>query len=302
MTDTLFDATYRVARELGIVTEGLATGGSTTTIIDTNDLLQADNYWNGGSVWILYDSLGTGVAPQGEFGIIKASTTVDDTVTLRTALTTAPASGDKYAIGKRRYPLYTLIQKVNQALIDMGPYEIWDKTTLDGVAAQSEYSIAIAANRDVRRVYMPRSSDANDTRYKELFGWKMQKTALGTADLLVFPYQIPVGRDIYYVYSGPHPTLVKSSDKIDESVWLERLVAEGVLNCLMWRLQKVGTGEGIEDQIAYYTRPLAPGMPSRIDAIRTKYPLKLTPKMPQLLITKPTTDDGVDRFSYPGPA
>ena len=67
MTKTLFDLTYEAASEMGILQEGVCTGGSTETIVDSNYLTQADDYWNAGSVWITYDAAATGLAPQGEF-------------------------------------------------------------------------------------------------------------------------------------------------------------------------------------------------------------------------------------------
>ena len=62
MTYTLANLTYRTARELDIVYEGTATGGSDTTLIDTNQLDQANDYWNDGTVWILEDAGGAGAA------------------------------------------------------------------------------------------------------------------------------------------------------------------------------------------------------------------------------------------------
>ena len=51
MTYTLGELTYRAAREIEDVREGVATGGSTTTIVDSNNRTEHDDYWNGGTAW-----------------------------------------------------------------------------------------------------------------------------------------------------------------------------------------------------------------------------------------------------------
>ena len=67
-TPSLFDSTYRVARLLGGVTEGVATGGSATTIIDTRILTQPNDFYNQGMAWILRDAAEASAAPEEEFG------------------------------------------------------------------------------------------------------------------------------------------------------------------------------------------------------------------------------------------
>jgi hypothetical protein len=69
MTINLFDLTYRVASEIGILQEGEATGGSTTTLVDTVNLTQAEDYWNNGTVWFPYGA--TQATPQGEYAVVS---------------------------------------------------------------------------------------------------------------------------------------------------------------------------------------------------------------------------------------
>ena len=114
MTITLFDLTKDLARLLGTLYEGVATGGSTTTIADTVERLEDDDYWNGGTAWITYDAAGAGAAPQGEYSSISDFAQTGGIVTLRSTLTGAVASGDRYAVATSRYPLHILIQKINQ--------------------------------------------------------------------------------------------------------------------------------------------------------------------------------------------
>src|SRR3990167_3807411 len=98
---TLAEATYRVARELGVVVEGVLTTGSATAGTDTNGLTQAASYWDDASFWILRDSAEAGAAPEGEFALVSSFTS--SVATLRnvtspgsSALSSAAAQGDRY--------------------------------------------------------------------------------------------------------------------------------------------------------------------------------------------------------------
>lgn len=282
MANTLAEATYRLARELGIVTEGIATGGSVTTLIDTNDLTQVDDYWNGASLWVLRDSAEAAAAPEGEFAIVSDFVASTDTLSLRNvaagtgdALTAAAAAGDRYALGKKRYPLHTLISKVNQALIEMGTMPITDTTTIDTASAQTEYSLPIAANMDLREVWLQTiTGDANDNRWQPIHNWTIQKSATGTADLLMLPMQYPTTRDVKLVYMDTHPALDDHGDKISEHVHLSRVVMEATVLCLLWRKQKVGAGDPtLNEQLNFYLGPEVGGL-SKVDKVRIRYPIR----------------------------
>jgi len=393
MSETLATATYRLARELGIVVEGVATGGSATTLIDTNDLTQADDYWNSASLWILRDAAEGGAAPEGQFAIVSDFTASSDTLSLRStfaelitnggfaadtdwtkgtgwaiaaglatktagtgsdleqdisvteaqtytviftvsgrtagtivakvagtsgtsrstnatftenivagsgttprfeltadssfdgsvdnvsvissALSVAAASGDRYALGKKRYPLHILIQKVNQALTEMGTIPITDTTTVDTASTKTEYSLPIAANTDLREVWFQTiTGDTNDNRWRKMHDWYIQKSATGVADLLMLPVQYPAPRDIKIVYMDVHPSLDDHDDKISEHVHISRVVMEATVLALMWRKQRVGAGDPtLNDQLAFYTGPQADGL-SRLAKARRDYPIR----------------------------
>jgi len=223
MTYTLANLTYELAVELGVVYEGEATGGSTTTLIDTNDLTQADDYWNGGTVWILDDAGGASAAPEGEYGKISDFDNGTSTATIAT-MTVAPATGDRYAIANKIYPLYTLIQAINRALRHIN-IEATDTTSVDTAASQTEYTLPAVASMDLREVWVQTvTTDADDNRWYEIRNWNIQKTATGTQEELILPTQLLASRDIKLVYMAPHPKLYDYSDKLDESVHFERVI------------------------------------------------------------------------------
>jgi len=132
---TLFDATLAVARELGVARQGTATGGSTTTIIDTGRN-EVDDAFNGGTAWIVSaDS----AAPEDEYATISDWVNSTGTATI-SAVTAAVASGDVYVLTTARYPLDVLISAINSELIKYWVPR-WDKTSLDVVSGQSEYDL-----------------------------------------------------------------------------------------------------------------------------------------------------------------
>lgn len=279
-TQTLFTATYRVARELGIVREGFAENGSTSTVVDHRRLTHPDDYFNNGTVWILRDAAEGNAAPEGEFALVSAF--VFGTITAvaqdppdTNAFSAAVATGDYYAVAGPRYPLDALIQAVNRALLDMGTIPIVDTTSIDTAAAQTEYTLPVNANLNLVEVWLQgQTGDADDNRWIKIQNWRVQRTATGSADLLVFPFQYPASRDVMIVYVDEHPMLDDHDDKISESVHMNRIVAEATVNALYWRKQQPDTRDpGLDDEIARWTRPGPAGI-SRLDRVRAMYPIQ----------------------------
>ena len=231
MTKNLFDLTYELATELGIVIESTATGGGTTTLIDTVILTEADDHWNKGTVWILKDYAGLLGAPEGQYAVISNFDNGTNTATIGT-VTTAVASGDTYAIADRKYTLGDLITAINRAIRDIGYIPVTDTTTIDTAAAQTEYSLPIAANHDLITVEIETNiSDSDDNQWVPI-GFDIQHTAVGTADLLVFRRQPPYPRDVKLVYMSPHVKLVDYDDKLSESIPYERVIYRAAANAM----------------------------------------------------------------------
>lgn len=238
MTLTLFDLTYRIARELDYVREGTATGGTTTTLIDTNGLKEADDRWNDGTVWVL--SAGS-AAPEGEYSVISDFTLSSNTASLVTTLGAAIASGDRYAIARRRYPLDILEQSVNRALQTLGYIPITDITTITPAAKQTEYTLPIAANMDLRQVWLETNKDdSDDNRWQMQYNWYVQRTATGTADELILPYQWPTGYEVKLVYVAPHPEVYSATSQISDLIPVERILFNAAVSCLRWRRSTLG--------------------------------------------------------------
>jgi len=236
----LSELTYRIARVLGIVEVSTATGGSTTTIVDTVGRKEADSYWVGvgnktSTVWIIQDAGGAGAAPEGEFGKVTGYTltTPASTVTFTPAMSVSVAVGDLYAIAKKRYPLHILIQMVNQSLSDLGSIPYTDTTSLVTSSNQTEYTLPVDAGMDLRGVYCQGyTSDADDNQWSQ-FPFKIIPADVGTGHTLVLP-QLPDGRKLMLVYMRVHPSMLAWDDELSEMVHPDLVVYNAAYKCLRW--------------------------------------------------------------------
>ncbi len=252
MAKTLFNLTHELARLLGVVAEGVATGGSTTTIADSVERTEANDFWNGGTAWILYDALGASAAPEGEFSFVSDFALTGGVITLRSTLTAAVASGDRYAIAGLRYPLQLLTQKVNEVLRTI-PIQKDDITTITIASEQTEYSLP-ADVWDLKQVWIQTNvDDTNDTQPTLLYDYHIQKSATGTANKLVLNRQLSDGDILKVVYLADHQTLRAATDKLDDSIHINRVLYDAAVRCLLWYKSKVGDSDtSVNDLLNLY--------------------------------------------------
>lgn len=256
MSYDLFDLTYRVAREMGIVFESTATGGSATTIADSVMLTQADDYWNNGVAWIIRDSAGASAAPEGEYSIISDFDATTDTITLVSTLTADVAAGDRFAVCRKMGNfswLNILIQKVNQALQELGVIPYTDVTSVVIEDDKTEYSLPIAAKQDLRQVWLQMdNTDANDNLWRRVYNWRIEHEDPGTADTLILPYQYTSGYYLKLVYMAPHPALYTPTAVLSEHVPVERIIYPAVRDCFKHLRDWTRTSE-YDDKIQEWT-------------------------------------------------
>lgn len=281
---TLADLVYQTASALNIVSEGTGTGGSAgppVTLVDANGLTEADDYWNEATCIVLYDAGGAGAAPQGQFSPVADYVLTSHTLTMKVApepvLTTAPASGDRYALAAKRYPLDKIIQCINMALNDLGLIPYTD-TSLTTAASQTEYTLPTAlANLDLRQVWEQTvTSDSNDNQWRQIYDWYLTPPAIGSPATLILP-QLTTGHKLMLVYNAYHPTLRVCTDKLSELVYPPLVVYPAALKCLMWYKAKTEeTGTYFNEQINY--------IQSKIDEARRMFPLRLPPRHSRILV------------------
>ena len=236
MTYNMFDLSYLVARELNVIEEGTATGGSATTLIDTVYRDEDDDFWNGGTLWVVYDAGGSAAAPEGEWARITNHVSSTKTLTI-TALTAGIAASDLYAVSDDEFPRGTIVSQVNRSLADMGRIVYTDTTTITTADDQTEYTLPTGlAGGDLKQVWLQNDDDdADDNLWTEIFNWSIQVTATGTAEEMILEYQYASGYALKLVYIAPHPEMYTSASKLSETVPLNNIVYPTVLNLLRWK-------------------------------------------------------------------
>jgi hypothetical protein len=106
-----------------------ATGGSTTTLVDTARG-EADDFWN--NSWLYIASTTDAAAPQGQEALVTDFAAVTKTFTFTPAMTAAVGNGDTYEL-RRYFPAVNINQEINNVLEEMQahfPVITEDETTV----------------------------------------------------------------------------------------------------------------------------------------------------------------------------
>jgi hypothetical protein len=272
---TLFDVLLQTARALEALQEGVtsAASGGNTTLVDSQLVVRGftdDDFFNGGT--LLYQPA---TAVNRGARLVADYTGATGTLTLAAALADTPAQGARYGVMTRRYPRELLSGKVNEALAELGDVGTLDisQTTL---ANQLQYNVPVAAKRDLRQVWLARSTTPTQTG-----GWERQlrvrvepgpATSVG---VLSFPEQPRVGYTIKLVYNAPHAAVAADADAISDYVspdWLGLAAAEKLAR---WRLEGPGADE--RDLTA-----LLNNLTLRLAQGRRRHPVATAPRFPVL--------------------
>jgi hypothetical protein len=271
---TQFQLTHllqRVFRRLKVARMSTATGGTATTIVDTKlvDYLgdsNEDDYLNNWTVIVVRDAGGAAADPEGKFERVSD---YDDGGTITTAtLTTAVAAGDTYMYISPDFPLFDMIEVVNDALISLGNIVAVD-TSLTSAANQTEYSLPVAlkGNQLLNVEVQGITTDSNDNRYVPVPNWKIVPAAPGSAATLVLP-QLTSGYTIRISYLGLHPRVSAYADYISEYIHPEVAVSACVAHALQW----YNTQRGGADKFWLQREDRAW---NQLDIIKQTYPIVL---------------------------
>lgn len=271
MTLTLARLIFLTLAELGQADIRTATGGSTTTLVDSTlgTTYEDTDSLVGGAVYISYDAAGANGAPQGEYKKITDYDPSNGTLTF-TAMTVAPASGDEYFLSLPAFPVDVVKERVNAGLRMLGQIPLIDKTTLDTVSGQSEYSQSLTWKyAPPLKIEVQTNSTSGDARPELLTGWTVEPTAPGSTGLIRFPYHLSVSKDLYVTYLGIHPTLNLYTDPVSEYVAEELAVAAAAYKVASWYnsrqggkdaywLQKVNETQNTYDRTRKAMKPWRP--------------------------------------------
>ena len=223
-----------------------ATGGSTTTAVDTKltgkDIDDTD--YEEGFIHVISAS---GAAPEDEFHRISANADngTSITFTVDTAFTAAIASGDTFGYVRPTYPLLIVIEQINAGLKMIGFVDLVDKTTLDTVAAQTEYAWALAWKhaKPWRIDVQTNTGDSNQNQWQEIHNWEVEPAAGGSTGLIIFWNQPQSSRDMRIWYQSQHPRVSAYSDVIHESIHPELATKACIAKLAEWNLRR----SGVED-------------------------------------------------------
>ena len=218
----------------------LVTGGSVTTIIDTKlaeDLgdSNVDDIYNGGTAIVISDAGGAYAAPEGEFSRVTDYVASTYTLTLSPALTTAIASGDKVLVAPNTFPLYDMIEVVNDALRYIGDIPRYD-ISITTVAEQTEYTLPLALKgRKIINVELQGTTDdVDDNHWTQVPSWKEGFAVAGSTGTLTLP-QYPAGYVIRLTYLAEHPRVSAYADYIDEHMDRNLVNACVYVHALQWK-------------------------------------------------------------------
>lgn len=298
MTLNLGQTLIRAYRSLGEMTVGVATGGSASTVVDSNQINRyKDDTWKGGSLFILRDAAGLSGAPENEFGLITAFAVDSGTFTVSPSPSAAPGSGDTYGFVSGQWPLYTAVQLVNDALRELGDVPLRDTTTIETTADVSEYGGSVSWKRrpPYRIEIQNRLSASFDNQWTEILEWTYEPNAGGTAPRIVFKEHLPVGFDLQVWYQDAHPTLTAYSDYVNEIFDPELVNLAVTKKMLEWRN---GILRGADAYLLQKLNLTTTQLDNRLVTHRPWRPRK----RPRLLITKSLIDrGGEDYFTTPAP-
>jgi len=225
MPNTAAKVAYNVLQDLGkidVTEEFLATGGTTTTIVngklaDRQDRPD-DNYAIDATAIVVRDAGGASAAPEGEMQRIDLYTSSSYTYRVDTAFTVAPASGDTVAIANADIPLREMYRLINRALTNIGETAVTD-SSLTTAANQTEYTLPVALKREdlIRVEYQGITGDSDDNNWIHISKWDVSASAPGSTALLTIP-QVVSGRTLKITYIGSHPTITTYSSSLKYSL------------------------------------------------------------------------------------
>ena len=228
---TMFDATLQLAEHLEVLRTSTATGGSTTTLIDTKRT-ESDDAFNGGTIWLITDAGGSSAAPEGEWARVTDWVNTTTTATMA-AMTAAVASGDTYGIATGDFTLDMMIGAINKMLVKQRVTR-YDRTSIDVASDQSEHTLPSGIRQDnLMNVYYESDSDSDDSKPVRI-NFKVRTAAAGSQHTLIIhsPRDLSTGYDIVLEYETYLSPLYLATDVIDDSIPMARILDDAAASVL----------------------------------------------------------------------
>lgn len=225
----------RAYRDLGMLTDFLATGGSITTIIDTLTRYTVDDTFVNGTAFVTRDAGGASAAPEGEYGIVSNYDAASKTWTI-SAVSVAIASGDGIGLTRSTIPVAQMLRAVDDGLQDLGYIGLVNTS----LTSDSNGEIALPVGLKYGELY-----DVQIEQFPELpfpSNWisikgqtTIQPAAPGSTATL---RGVPVGYTPIITYKGVHPAITSYSSVVSETIPEALAVAATVNKALTWLVSK----------------------------------------------------------------
>ena len=248
MAFTLSNLLQNIYGDLGQTETFLATGGGTTSAIDTVksglDSPPDDNYCKEGTLFVVRDSGGASAAPEGEYSRISAYDSATQTYTV--SVTAAIASGDTIMVATSLFPLNEMIRVCNRTLQALGRIRLWDES-LTMAAGQHEYTLPIATKGYPFKVFVQTRDDSDDHDWEAYSGWRVKPATSGSTETLVLN-EVTDGYLIGIEYEGVHPTLSVYSSVVNEYLDPEYVTSAATVEAMKWYLSASGGGSDFWQQ------------------------------------------------------
>ena len=252
---TFYDLIKELAYHVGDMRQGVSTGGSTTTLVDTS-LNEANEYYNKGTLLI----------DQATPAIVYVNTYASATTTFTFAtLATAVAAGVGYTAIRSWFPLDVLKRSINLAILESELIMKHDDS-ITLVADQERYALP-AGVTDVRRVEI---GTENGDDWQVHYNWRVESGELR------FTAWVPSDstQTVRLHYTGRQAQLSALTDTLDEQVSRHRLMLAACKHALIWRNQKT---KGDEPELAallnYYLSEDAKAKNERVSPLLPRDPI-----------------------------
>jgi hypothetical protein len=229
----------QIYRRLGAVVTTL-TDGSTSLAIDTKlaDTLgegNVDDFVNGGTLIVVEDGGGAGAAPEGEFTRITDYDSTTTAMTLSPALSASLTTDDKAMYIGADFPLYDVIEVVNDALKYLGEVPVPD-TSLTTADDQTEYTLpAPIKGKEILNVEVQTNTgDSDNNQFFPVENWQIVPASPGGDAKLVLP-QLASGYALRITYRGIHPRVTAFDDYISEYLHPDLVHATAFAHVIQWK-------------------------------------------------------------------
>jgi hypothetical protein len=220
---TLATIALRVARVCTDVLDGTATAGAATSLTDTGNLIQNNEYWDRGTLWLTSGLLSGRVLPVSGYALNK--------LTFATVAPGTVAVGNRFSVARRIYPWNQIVSAVNEAL--EGIHVIDEDVTLIGDGETLEFTLPDGVSR-IARVEIENAGDPLDrfpsTHWAERAGEIRFHDGYAPRDT----------EPIHLFFRAEHPHLSTYSDEINPDVNMEWLRWKAAECLLYWGMEQYG--------------------------------------------------------------